>query len=171
MPWRKRLDFLVFLLGSLVLSLLMITSYGYLVEKWVDAAAARDVSMVNALPVAAHQPLYAYYWIVVLGATVVAMAIGRRYSPLLLLWCSARYMLFAMHQIVALPLALFRYGRSVFTGRFEWMKTEHSGAGLPELAGLRSGRAEPGDPYAALAAVGFAAGGPEPSETAVAPPP
>ena len=42
-PWRKRLDFLVFLLGSLVLSLLMITSYGYLVEKWVDAASPRTM--------------------------------------------------------------------------------------------------------------------------------
>jgi len=170
-PWRKRLDFLVFLLGSLVLSLLMITSYGYLVEKWVDAAAARDVSMASALPVTAHQPLYGYYWIIVLAATVVAMAIGRRYSPLVLLWCSARYMLFAMHQIVALPLALFRYGRSVFTGRFEWMKTEHSGVGLPDLAGLRIGRAGPEDPFAVLAPVGFSAAGPEPTETAATPPP
>jgi hypothetical protein len=106
----------------------------------------------------------------VLAATVVAMAIGRRYSPLVLLWCSARYMLFAMHQIVALPLALFRYGRSVFTGRFEWMKTEHSGAGLPELAGLRGGRTEPEATFAVFAPVGFAAA-PEPSETAAAPPP
>ena len=99
------------------------------------------------------------------------MAIGRRYSPLLLLWCSARYMLFAMHQIVALPLALFRYGRSVFTGRFEWMKTEHSGGGLPDLAGLRTGRTAPQDAFGVLARVGFSSGGAESNETGVTPPP
>jgi 1,2-diacylglycerol 3-beta-glucosyltransferase len=170
-PWRKRLDFLVFLLGSLVLSLLMITSYGYLVERWVSHAAAHDVSMANTLAVTPHQPVYAYYWIVVMTATVVAMAIGRRYGPLPLLWCSARYMLFAMHQVVALPLALFRYGRSLFTGRFEWMKTEHSGAGLRELAGLRAGERLSDDAFAVLAPVGFSTVGPEPGETAAPPPP
>jgi 1,2-diacylglycerol 3-beta-glucosyltransferase len=170
-PFRKRLDFLVFLLGSLVLSLLMITSYGYLLEGWAADALAHNGSMATTLSRTPHQPVYAYYWIVVMAATVVAMAIVRPYGPLALLWCSGRYMLFAMHQIIALPLAVFRYGRSLFTGRFEWMKTEHSGAGIPELAGLRPGRTGPEDVFGVLASVGFSSAGPEAGDTAVTPPP
>jgi len=135
-PWRKRLDFLVFLSGSLILSTSMLTSYAYLAEDWVVNLLAHRWSVVNALPVAQHQPLYAYYWIVVMIATAVSIGIERTQRPLEILWFSARYILFSMHQIVALPLALYRYGRSVFTGRLEWMKTEHHGVGLPALEAL-----------------------------------
>ncbi len=136
-PWRKRLDFLAFLFGSLVLSTSMLTSYAYLAEDWVINLLNHHWSVTNALPVAQHQPLYAYYWIVVLIATAVSIGIERAKPPVQILWFTARYVLFSMHQIVALPLALFRFGRSVFTGRLEWMKTEHRGVGLPALGGLR----------------------------------
>jgi|GEM_PF-503913 1,2-diacylglycerol 3-beta-glucosyltransferase len=138
-PWRKRLDFLWFLSGSLVLSTSMLTSYAYLLEDWVLSAVRHRLSVVNALPVAQHQPLYAYYWIVVMLATVGSIGFERTYEPLVLLAASARYILFAMHQIVTLPLALYRYGRSVFTGRLEWMKTEHHGVGLPPFPGIQYG--------------------------------
>ena len=132
-PWRKRLDFLVFLSGSLVLALSMLTSYLFLAEDWLLTLSAHRFSVLNALPVAKHQPWYAYYWIVVMAATVVGIAVERVRTPAGVLLTSVRYMLFAAHQIVTLPLALYRYVRSVFTGRIEWLKTEHRGVGLPAL--------------------------------------
>ncbi len=137
-PWRKRLDFLVFLAGSLILSTSMLTSYAYLAQDWVTNFLTHQLSVTNAFPVARHQPVYAYYWIVVMLATVVSIGIERTCQPLEMLRSSARYIVFSMHQIVALPLALYRYSRSVFTGRLEWMKTEHRGVGLPPagFAGL-----------------------------------
>jgi hypothetical protein len=69
-------------------------------------------------------------------STVTGIAVERVRTPAGVLVTSARYMLFATHQIVTLPLALYRYVRSVFTGRIEWMKTQHRGIGLP-LAGSR----------------------------------
>lgn len=132
-PWRKRLDFLWFLSGSLVLSTSMLTSYAYLIEDWIINALCHRLSVINPLPVGQHQPLYAYYWIVVMLATVSSIGVERTYEPVVLLTASARYILFAMHQIVTMPLALYRYGRSVFTGRLEWMKTEHHGVGLPSV--------------------------------------
>jgi len=171
-PWRKRLDFLVFLSSSLVMALSMIASYGYLAEQWISDATSRGLSVADALPVRGHQPMYTYYWIVVMLATVVAIAIERKPGALMLAWSSGRYIVFAMHQIVTLPLALYRYSRSVFTGRFEWMKTEHHGVGLPDLSGLLAGRpansADVAGPV--LARVGFS-GGADPTIDAVPPPP
>lgn len=134
-PWRKRLDFLVFLSGSLVLSTSMLTSYAYLAEDWIVNLLTQRFSVANALPVPRHQPLYTYYWIVLLATMAVSIGIERTHRPLELLRHSLRYILFSMHQAVSLPLALFRYGRSVFTGRVEWMKTEHHGVGLPRFPG------------------------------------
>ncbi|HLW46467.1 MAG TPA: glycosyltransferase family 2 protein [bacterium] len=132
-PWRKRLDFLVFLSGSLVLALSMVTSYLFLAEDWLLGFGAHRLSVLNALPVAQHQPWYAYYWIIVMMSTVVGIAVERVRTPAGIVVTSARYMVFATHQVVTLPLALYRYIRSVFTGRIEWMKTEHRGLGLPVL--------------------------------------
>jgi 1,2-diacylglycerol 3-beta-glucosyltransferase len=132
-PWRKRLDFLVFLSGSLVLALSMVTSYMFVAEDWLLRLSAHRLSVLNALPVAQHQPWYAYYWIVVMVSTVVGIAVERVPTPAGVLVSSARYVLFATHQIVTLPLALYRYIRSLFTGRIEWMKTEHRGIGLPVM--------------------------------------
>ena len=133
--WRKRFDFLVFLSGSLVLALSMLASYVLLAEDWLLSFTSHRLSVLNALPVAKHQPWYAYYWIIVILSTVASIAVERVRTPAAVLVTSARYMLFATHQIVTLPLALYRYVRSVFTGRIEWMKTEHSGVGLPAFAG------------------------------------
>ena len=141
-PWPKRLDFLVFLSGSLVLALSMLTSYVFLAEDWFLNFASHRISVFNALPVAQHQPWYAYYWIVVMLSTVTGIAVERVRTPAGVLVTSARYMLFATHQIVTLPLALFRYVRSVFTGRIEWMKTQHHGAGLPSVGSRRLPAAE-----------------------------
>jgi len=136
-PWRKRLDFIAFLSGSLVLSASMLTSYAYLLEMWLSDFLHHRLSVVDALPVAQHQPLYAYYWIVVMLATGASIGVERTHRPLEIVGFSLRYMLFAVHQAVALPLALFRYGHGVFTGRLEWVKTEHHGQRLP--APLRPG--------------------------------
>jgi 1,2-diacylglycerol 3-beta-glucosyltransferase len=139
--WRKRFDFLVFLSGSLVLPACMLTSYAYLAEGWIDNWLSNRFSVADALPVAQHQPLYAFYWIVVMVATAVSIGIERTQQPVEILWFAARYIVFSMHQAVSLPLALFRYTRSVFTGRLEWMKTEHHGVGLPSLDGFVPGDA------------------------------
>jgi cellulose synthase/poly-beta-1,6-N-acetylglucosamine synthase-like glycosyltransferase len=157
LPWHKRLDFLVFLSGSLVLALSMLTSYAYLAEGWVLGFASHRLSVYNALPVAQRQPWYAYYWIVVMLATVVGIAVERARTPAGIVLTSARYMVFATHQIVTLPLALYRYVRSVFTGRIEWMKTEHRGVGLPSFGGRRVPLPERG---AASTAEAFAATSP-----------
>jgi len=133
-PWWKRLDFLVFLSGSFALALLMLTSYAFLARDWLLSLTTHRLSYLN--PVAPHQPLYAYYWVVVMLSTVAAMAIERTQAPLVVARLSARYVLFAMHQVVTLPLALYRYVRSVFTGRIEWLKTDHHGVGLPSFDGL-----------------------------------
>jgi 1,2-diacylglycerol 3-beta-glucosyltransferase len=143
-PWRKRLDFLVFLSGSLVLALSMVTGYVFIVEDWILSLGAHRLSVLNALPVARHQPWYAYYWIVVMLSTVVGIAVERVRTPAGVLISSVRYMLFATHQIASLPLALVRYVRSVFTGRIEWMKTEHRGVGLPSFESRRIPAAERG---------------------------
>jgi len=171
MPWRKRVDFLVFLLGSLVLSACMLTSYAYLVEQWVLRAITRHFPLGAMMPAAPHQPMYAYYWIVVMIATAVSIGIERTHEPLRVLWMSVRYMVFATHQVVTMPLALYRYGRSVFTGRLEWMKTEHHGLGLPVLDGLlpehggtRSERMPPAPPV--LVSVGIGGFGPGAAESA-----
>jgi 1,2-diacylglycerol 3-beta-glucosyltransferase len=148
-PWQKRLDYLVFLSGSLVLALSMVTSYLFLAEDWLIGFGAHRLTVLNALPVAQHQPWYAYYWIVVMLSTVVGIAVEGVRTPAGVVIASARYMLFAAHQIVTLPLALYRYVRSVFTGRIEWMKTEHRGAGVRGLpARTSAGRpaAAPGYP-------------------------
>jgi 1,2-diacylglycerol 3-beta-glucosyltransferase len=129
--WRKRWDFLVFLSGALILSTSMLTSFAYLLEGWVINLATHHLTLASALPVAGRQPLYGYYWIVVMTTTAVSIGIERTPRPLEVVWFTARYILFSMHQIVALPVALYRYGRSVFTGRLEWIKTEHHGVGLP----------------------------------------
>jgi cellulose synthase/poly-beta-1,6-N-acetylglucosamine synthase-like glycosyltransferase len=130
-PWRKRLDFLVFLSGSLVLSTSMLTSYAYLIEDWTRTLIRHRLSVASAFPTAPREPLYTYYWIVLISTMAMSIAVERTHRPAELLRHSGRYVLFSMHQVVALPLALFRYGRSVFTGRLEWMKTEHRGVGLP----------------------------------------
>jgi cellulose synthase/poly-beta-1,6-N-acetylglucosamine synthase-like glycosyltransferase len=130
-PWRKRLDFLCFLSGSLVLALSMLTSYVVLADDWLTSLTSHQLTVMNALPVAQHQPWYAWYWIVVMLSTVVGIAVERAGAPVAVVIASVRYILFAMHQIVSLPLALFRYIRSAFTGRIEWLKTEHRGVGLP----------------------------------------
>ena len=143
-PWRERLDFLVFLSGSLVLALSMVASYIFLVEDWILSFASHRLSVTNAFPVAQHQPWYAYYWIVVMLSTVTGIAVERVRTPAGVLITSGRYMLFATHQIVALPLALYRYVRSVYTGRIEWMKTEHRGVGLPSFGTRRIPAAERG---------------------------
>jgi 1,2-diacylglycerol 3-beta-glucosyltransferase len=130
-PWRKRLDFVCFLSGSLVLALSMLTSYAVLVEEWVTSYVSHHLSVMNALPVAQHQPWYAYYWIVVMLSTVAGLAVERSRTPAAVAVASVRYILFAMHQVVSLPLAFYRYVRSTFTGRIEWLKTEHRGVGLP----------------------------------------
>jgi 1,2-diacylglycerol 3-beta-glucosyltransferase len=132
--WRKRWDFLVFLSGTLVLATAMLTSYAYLLEGWVITLMTRPLTLASTLPVAARQPLYGYYWIVVMLSTAVSIGIERTARPLEVVWFAARYVVFSMHQMVALPLALYRFGRSVFTGRLDWMKTEHHGVGLPALA-------------------------------------
>ncbi|HEV2439778.1 MAG TPA: glycosyltransferase family 2 protein [bacterium] len=151
-PWRKRLDFLVFLSGSLVLALSMVASYIFLAEDWILSFASHRLSVLNAFPVAQHQPWYAYYWIVVMTSTVVGIAVERGRTPLGVLVTSVRYMLFATHQIVTLPLALYRFVRSVFTGRIEWMKTEHRGVGLPSFEPRRIPAAERGTQSPAEAA-------------------
>ena len=150
-PWHKRIDFLVFLSGSLVLSMGMVASYIFLAEDWLLSFGSHRFTVLNALPVAQHQPWYAYYWIVVMLSTVVGIAVERLRPPLEVLLTSVRYMLFATHQIVTLPLAMYRYVRSVFTGRIEWMKTHHRGLGLPSFTGHRLPSAERGtnEPVAA----------------------
>jgi len=170
-PWRKRIDFLVFLSGSLVLALSMITSYLFLAEDWLIGSGAHRLSMLTALPVAQHQPWYAYYWIVVMLSTVVGIAVERVRTPVGVLVTSARYMIFATHQIVTLPLALYRYTRSVFTGRIEWMKTEHRGAGRPVFPARRiieAPRPPVARPGAARAAKAVAAMSPRSSPIGVA---
>ncbi len=154
-PWRKRLDFLVFLSGSLVLALSMVASYIFLAEDWILSLTSHRLTVFNAFPVAQHQPWYAYYWIVVMMSTVVGIAVERGRTPTGVFITSVRYMLFATHQIVTLPLALFRYVRSVFTGRIEWMKTEHRGVGLPSFESRRVPAAERGaqSPAEAVAAI------------------
>ncbi len=137
--WRKRWDFLVFLSGTLILSTSMLTSYLYFLEEWVITVTTRHLTISSALPVAARQPLYGYYWIVVALTTAASIGIERTTRPVEVGWFTVRYVLFSMHQIVALPLALYRFGRSVFTGRLEWMKTEHHGVGLPAPGGLSAG--------------------------------
>jgi 1,2-diacylglycerol 3-beta-glucosyltransferase len=143
-PWRKRLDFLVFLSGSLVLALSMLASYIFLAEDWILNLASHRLSVLNAFPVAHDQPWYAYYWIVVMFSTVIGIAVERARTPLGVVITSIRYMLFATHQIVTLPLAFYRFVRSVFTGRIEWMKTEHRGVGLPSFGSRRIPAAERG---------------------------
>jgi len=136
-PWRKRLDFLCFLSGSFVLALAMMTSYAVLAEDWMVSYVSHHLSVMNALPVAQHQPWYAYYWIVVMLTTVAGVAVQRAGTPAAIAVASARYILFASYQIATLPLALYRYVRSVFTGRIEWLKTEHRGVGLPAFDARR----------------------------------
>ncbi len=125
----------MFLSGSLVLSTSMLTSYAYLAEGWLINVLTHRLSVATALS-APHQPLYTYYWIVLICTMVMSIGIERARGPLELLQRSGRYLLFSMHQAVSLPLALARYARSVFTGRLEWMKTEHRGLGVPGVPGL-----------------------------------
>jgi cellulose synthase/poly-beta-1,6-N-acetylglucosamine synthase-like glycosyltransferase len=132
-PWRRRLDFLVFLSGALILSALMLTSYAYLLEDWLMHFVTHHTAWRTAFPARPDQPPYAYYWIVVMIATATSIGIERTHRPLALLWGTVRYIVFSMHQVVALPLALVRYVRSVFTGRLEWWKTEHRGLGLSRV--------------------------------------
>jgi 1,2-diacylglycerol 3-beta-glucosyltransferase len=177
-PWHKRLDFLVFLSGSLVLGLSMVTSYLFLAEDWLIGLGAHRLTMLNALPVAQHQPWYAYYWIVVMASTVAGIAVERVRAPAAVVIASARYVAFATHQIVTLPLALYRYVRSVFTGRIEWMKTEHRGLGLPVLQARRIAGEPAGAPLArapkrapepvAAASSSWPAGSARPSSVGVA---
>ncbi|HET7265450.1 MAG TPA: glycosyltransferase family 2 protein [bacterium] len=150
-PWRKRIDFLVFLSGSLVLAMGMVASYIFIAEDWLIGFASHRLTVLDAVPVAQHQPWYAYYWIVVMLSTAVGIAVERMRPPLEVLLASTRYMLFATHQIVTLPLAMYRFVRSVFTGRIEWMKTHHRGLGLPSFAGPRLPAGERGakEPVAA----------------------
>ncbi len=181
-PWWKRLDFLVFLSGSLVLSTSMLTSYAYLMEGWVIHFLSHRLAGAALFPEAQRPPVYAYYWIVVMLATVASIGIERTHRPFALLWSSARYVVFSMHQVVALPLALYRYVRSVFTGRLEWMKTEHHGVGLPMLDGLseaavvlqdpiRPARSRVGGALAGLAPAGLIPRGAEAGPEVAAPPP
>ncbi len=153
-PWRKRWDFLIFLSGTLVLSTSMLTSYAYLVQGWLINLVTRHLTVANALPLAMRQPLYAYYWIVVVLTTAGSIGIERTHRLVEVVWFTARYIAFSMHQIVALPLALYRYGRSVFTGRLEWVKTTHHGVGLPALDGLLAGKEDAVLPCAARAGLG-----------------
>ncbi|MDR7420594.1 MAG: glycosyltransferase family 2 protein [Armatimonadota bacterium] len=119
-PLLRRLDMLFFLSGSLLSALAALTGYVYAVIGVVHEAVI-FLQLPRQVMVTASG--------VLTGGLLVAMTAEVGYRPWRLLGVLARWTLFSFHTLVIVPMAIRRYVYTAVTGRKDWRKTVHEGAG------------------------------------------
>lgn len=124
----KRIDMLFFLGGALVVTLGLLTSYLYAV-----------IDVLGAVMLYVQLPRWQTAWSSVVFSTAFAltMLIHSRGGVLEAALFIARSILFSVHRLLVVPIAIQRYVRSAFTGEVSWEKTAHGASGS---AGAWSGR-------------------------------
>jgi len=115
-PVFKRIDMLFFLGGALVVTVGLITSYLY---------ALMDV--LGAVMLYIQLPRWQTTWgSVVFSAafagTMLVQSRGRVFEAALFI---ARSVLFSVHRLLVVPIAIHRYIRGAITGEVSWEKTAH----------------------------------------------
>ncbi|HVH30311.1 MAG TPA: glycosyltransferase family 2 protein [bacterium] len=116
-----RIDMVVFLSGGLLFTLGLLTSYFYAVVH-VAGADLLVVQLPRSLAVWSSGFLTAG-----LLAAVLTQTRGRVADAGAIV---VRSVIFSLHRLIVVPLAIFHYLRSAVTGRTTWEKTAH-GAAIP----------------------------------------
>ncbi len=116
-----RIDMLVFLSGGLLFTLGFLTSYFYGVVN-VAGADVLVVQLPRSLAVWSSGFLTAGLLVAVLTQT--RGRVGEAGAIVV------RSIIFSLHRLIVVPLAIYRYIRSAVTGRTTWEKTAH-GAAIP----------------------------------------
>ena len=116
-----RIDMLVFLSGALVFTVGLLTSYFYAVVN-VAGADVLVVQLPRSLAVWSSGFLTAGLLVAVLTQT--RGRVGEAGAIVV------RSVIFSLHRLIVVPLAIYRYIRSAVTGRTTWEKTAH-GAAIP----------------------------------------
>lgn len=119
-PLLRRLDMVFFLSGGMLSALMALTGYTYAIvglvlEPVVYLQLPREVMMAASAVLTAG-----------LLAAITA-EVGVR--PDRLLGVLARWTLFSFHALVVVPMAIRHYIYTAVTGRRDWRKTVHEGAG------------------------------------------
>lgn len=129
----KRIDMLFFLGGALVVTVGLLTTYLY---------ALMDV--LGAVMLYIQLPRWLTTWgsIIFSAAFVGTMLVRSRGGVFNAALFVARSVLFSVHRLLVVPLAIHRYIRGALTGEVSWEKTAHGTAGALYARGIRLGAAE-----------------------------
>jgi len=127
-PLFKRIDMLFFLGGALVVTLGLLTSYLYVL-----------MDVLGAVMLYIQLPRWQTAWgsVVFSGAFALTVLVQSHGAVLDAALFIARSVLFSIHRLLVVPIAIQRYIRSAFTGEVSWEKTAH---GTSTRAGAWSGR-------------------------------
>jgi 1,2-diacylglycerol 3-beta-glucosyltransferase len=116
-----RIDMLVFLSGGLLFTVGLLTSYFYALVN-LAGADVLVVQLPRSLAVWSSGFLTAGLLVAILTQT--RGRVGDAGAIVV------RSLIFSLHRLIVVPLAIYRYVRSVVTGRTTWEKTAH-GAAIP----------------------------------------
>jgi 1,2-diacylglycerol 3-beta-glucosyltransferase len=119
-PLLRRLDMVIFLSGGMVSALVALTGYVYAI-----AGLALEAVVYLQLPGEVMMAASALLTAGLLAA--ITAEVGVR--PDRLIGVLARWTLFSFHALVVVPMAIRGYVYTAVTGRRDWRKTVHEGAG------------------------------------------
>jgi 1,2-diacylglycerol 3-beta-glucosyltransferase len=126
LPLHLRFDIILFLGGSLVATLALLTTYAYAL-----VGLAGVVVLFLQVPHEVMVGVSCFFTIGVLAAVVE----GRGWRPTTVAGILLRFALFSLHRVVVVPLAIVRYVHAAITGKMEWAKTIHLGEMAPDGLG------------------------------------
>lgn len=118
LPLHLRLDILLFLGGSLVATLALLTTYAYAL-----VGLAGVVVLFLQVPHEVTVGVSGFFAAGLLAAVVES----RGWRPTTVAGILLRFALFSLHRVVVVPLAIVRYVHAAITGKMEWAKTIHLG--------------------------------------------
>lgn len=120
LPLFKRVDMVFFLGGALAVTLALLTTYLYAL---IDLAGG--VVLYLQLP----RQMTTWASVTLTAGALMATVIKLRWRPGEVALVLTRSLVFSLHRLLVVPLALYRYIRSEITGEMAWEKTAH-GASL-----------------------------------------
>ncbi|MDR7434940.1 MAG: glycosyltransferase family 2 protein [Armatimonadota bacterium] len=118
--WVRRLDALFFYSSALLLPVALLTSYLYAVVSFLEGERFSLTLPEPALTLGSALFTASAFLSILQGIGDLPRAIV----------AFVRFGIFTISQLVATLLALAHYLRSLWTGRIEWVKTEHEGASV-----------------------------------------
>ncbi|MBI4278388.1 MAG: glycosyltransferase family 2 protein [Armatimonadetes bacterium] len=118
----RRIDALYFFSGALVLPITVLSGYLYALVSFVG-----QVTLSLTVP----EPVLTTASVIFTSAALLGVVTEGPQHPLRAAGVLARFVPFSIYQMIVTPLALYRFTRSLWTGRIEWVKTEHAGSVVP----------------------------------------